>query len=97
MAVSAQDRRSAGGKAAANSAQARKEQQRLDNLAAFDEQVATGALVVREMTAAERQKWEARRAARTETEAASKAAALEHKRRRANRQRRGESVTDPGE
>ena len=86
MAVSAEDRRSAGGKAAANSAQARKEQQQLENRAAFDEQVVTGALVIREMSDAERRKWEARRKARPEAEAASKDAALEHRRRRARRQ-----------
>ena len=85
MAISAEDRRSAGGKAAANSAQARKEQQQLENRAAFDEQVATGALVIREMSAAERQKWEARRDARTGKDAEAQAAALAHRRRRAKR------------
>ena len=53
-----------------------------ENRAAFDEQVATGALVIREMSASrKRRKWEARVKARTETEAVSKAAALEHRRR----------------
>jgi hypothetical protein len=86
MAVSAEDRRSAAGKASASSAQARMEQQQLEKRAAFDEQVATGTLVIREMSTAERRKWEARVKARTETDAASKAAALEHRRRRARRQ-----------
>jgi hypothetical protein len=86
MAVSAENRRSTGGKAAADSAQARKEQRQLESRAAFDEQVATGALVIREMSPAERKKWAARRDSRTEADAASKAAALEQRRRRAKRQ-----------
>ena len=69
MAVSADERRSAGGKAAAAGAQERKEQQKLESRAAFDQQVATGELVIRTMSAAELEWWEARRKARPPAEA----------------------------
>jgi hypothetical protein len=85
MAVSAEERASAGGKAAVSSAQERKERQKLESKAAFDEQVATGELVIRTMSAAELEWWEARRQARPAAEAAAKATALEHRRKRASR------------
>jgi hypothetical protein len=76
---------------AVRSARERVAAEKQEKLSLLRDEVATGRLVVRRMTAAERARWEKRRkdavARSTPTELAAKEAVLENRRRRAERQR----------